>query len=422
MLPNRVALVDGNQFYVSCERVFDPSLRGVPVVVLSNNDGCIVAQSPEVKALGIERGSPLYKVMHLVRQHNVRVLSSNYALYGDMSRRVMTTLEHFSPEVEVYSIDEAFVSLTGMRGNLYDYGARMRATVTQWTGIPVSVGIAATKTLAKLANRLAKAIPAGVFDLVDHPEMDRLLEGIRVEQVWGVGFRHSRRLQALGVRNARQLRDLDDQWVRRHMSVVGLRLVHELRGIPCNDLDLDADPKKGILCSRSFGHPVESFEDMREAVATYATRAAEKLRAQGSVASHVMVFVTTNPFRQEQAQYANSATTALTPATADTARLIARSCDMARQLYRPGYLFKKAGVMLLGVSPQADMQYDAFDPAYADSPRQRLMDACDALNARFGRDTVRFGACGFSQQWQNRRERLSDRYTTSWDELPVAKG
>jgi len=421
MAEPRVALVDCNQFYVSCERVFDPSLWGVPVVVLSNNDGCIVALSPEVKALGIERGSPLFKVQHLVRQHNIRVFSSNYTLYGDMSRRVMTVLEQFSPEVEIYSIDEAFLSLTGIPGDLYEYGVRIKATVNQWTGMPVSVGIGPTKTLAKLANRFAKKSESGVFDISDHPDLDRLLESTPVGKIWGVGHRHAKRLEKMGVLNARQLRGMDDRWVRRNMTVVGLRLVHELRGIPCNDLELESDTKKGIVTSKSFGYPVENLEDMREAVATYVTRAAEKLRSQGSVASHLLVFVTTNPFRKEQAQYANSMSAVLDPRTAYTAELLRLAGVITEKLFRPGYLYKKCGVMLTGITPAADLQLDAFSTGYTGSSQHRLMQAVDALNGRFGQDTLRYGASGIEQPWRNRRERLSNKYTTDWDGLKKVK-
>ncbi|MGC9326028.1 MAG: Y-family DNA polymerase, partial [Candidatus Hinthialibacter sp.] len=327
-----VALVDCNNFYASCERVFQPQLEGKAVVVLSNNDGCIIARSNEAKALGIKMGDPFFKIEPFLRRAGVRYFSSNYSLYGDMSQRVMNVLAQFSPELEVYSIDEAFLNLTGVLRRsewetdaLSGYGRRIQATVRQWTGIPVSVGIAETKTLAKIANRLAKRSKTlqGVFDLRKEPDRDAILEAVDVGDVWGIGSRYAHRLRQRGIANARQLRDADETWIQKEMAmgVVGMRLVLELRGVPCLPLDLSPGPKKGIACSRSFGNPVTLLSELRAATAAYVSRAAEKLRGQNSLCKTMSVYVMTNPFKNEP-QYYNSALIRFPTPTADTPEMI----------------------------------------------------------------------------------------------------
>jgi DNA polymerase V len=300
-----IALVDCNNFYASCERVFNPKLRNKPVVVLSNNDGCVVARSDEAKALGIPGGIPAFKIDHLLRSGEVFACSSNYALYGDMSRRVMETLLHFTPGIEVYSIDEAFLNLSGFaRGSLADYGRLIRRTVIRWTGIPVSIGIAETKALAKIANRLAKKSPKaeGVLDLTASLYQEKALAVTDVEDVWGIGRRYAKFLKKHGIETALDLRNAEDSWVKKHLSVVGLRLVKELRGVPCISLEVDLPAKKEICVSRSFGKPVTSVWEMREAVAMYATRAGEKLRMECSAAGVIMVFMMTNRFRERSSR------------------------------------------------------------------------------------------------------------------------
>jgi DNA polymerase V len=418
------ALVDCNNFYASCERVFRPELENVPIVVLSNNDGCIVARSAEVKRLKIPNGSPLFKVKHLIDKHGVRVFSSNYTLYADLSGRVMNILGTYTPELEIYSIDEAFLDLSGMEHvDLVEYGRDIKRIIRQWTGIPVCVGIAPTKTLAKLANRVAKKFPkfGGVFDITDHPKIDQILEHVEVADVWGVGRRHERMLLKMGVANARQLRDLDEDWVMRRMTVVGWKMVRELKGIPCYEMEDQPEPKQGIITSKSFGHPVESLEDLREAVASYTARAAEKLRSQGSVVSHLTLFITTNPYSKEAPQYARSATASLDPPTAYTPELTSAAIDLLERMYRPGYFYKKAGVMLTGIISDRELNYDAFRPAYTDGPQQRVMEALDEVNRRYGSNTLKYGTMGFDHAWRMNQNSLSPKYTTSWDELPKVK-
>ena len=417
-----IALVDCNNFYVSCERVFDPHLAGRPVVVLSNNDGCVVARSPEAKALGIGMGRPIFQIRDLVRAKGVRVLSSNYALYGDMSRRVMEVLSEFSPGIEVYSIDEAFLRLSALPcAGAQPLGHRIRETVRRWTGVPVSVGIAPTKTLAKIANHAAKADPKmdGVVAATDPAVHDRLLGATPVDEVWGVGPAHAARLDGAGIRTARQLRDADDRWVKKEMGIVGLRMVHELRGIPRIPIELQPPPRKGIMVSRSFGRPVETLAEMREAVATYLTRAAEKLRRQGSAARVLTVFLMTNPFK-EGPRYGNSATVELPVATSATPELLRYARRAAEGIFRAGYAYKKAGVMLTELIPAGRVQPDLFDAADRDR-NGRLMEVLDRVNAEWGPGTLRYAATGIRRPWKLRAALRSPRFTTRWGELPVVR-
>jgi len=421
-MPPLFALVDCNNFYVSCERVFNPKLAGKPVIVLGNNDGIVVARSNEAKALSIPMGVPAFKFQPLIRKHDVKVFSSNYALYGDMSQRVMETLQQFSPEVEVYSIDEAFLSLLGFESrNLTDYGRLIRTTVKQWTGLPVSVGIAETKTLAKVANHHAKRSSdvAGVFDLTAWPDRDGLLAKVPVEDVWGIGPNHSRRLKQYGVKTALALRQADDQWIRKQMGVVGLRTVQELRGISCLPLEECPPPKQGITCSRAFGKPITTLTEMREAVATYTARAAEKLRGEQLAASTLTVFLTTNPFKDEP-QYSNAVTLRLPAATDATPELLNVALRGIETIYREGFRYKKAGVMLLELLPVGQVQPNLFDQADHERSK-RLMKAVDAVNAHDGADTVRFGAVGLTQHWRTTFVRRSPGYTTHWNELVTVR-
>ena len=420
------ALVDCNSFYASCEKVFNPALKDKPVAVLSNNDGIIVARSKEVKDLGIPMGQPVFKIEHLIKKHDVKLFSSNYTLYADMSRRVMETLKTFSPQVEVYSIDEAFVIFplnTVENSSLEDYGRVIKNTVEKWTGIPVSVGIGPSKTQAKLANRLAKKIPEhkGVFSIVNHSDIDMILDSVDVADLWGIGRQYAKLLKNAGIRTARQLREAPDQWVRKYMTVVGLRLVHELRGIPCYEVELEVDPKKGIVSSKSFGKLTSDFDEIRESVASYTARAAEKLRAQKSVAEFITVFITTNPYKKEMPQYGNVQTRAFKAPTADTSVMIKVACNIFDQIYKSGFLYKKSGIMLTGITYEEDIQYDAFTKAYVQTEGKTVMDIIDKINKEHGRDTIQLASMGTEKKWNMKREKLSPRYTTSWDELPKTK-
>ena len=414
------ALVDCANFYCSCERVFAPALERVPVAVLSNNDGCIIARSEEVKAMGIPMGAPYFKHKDRLKKQGVRVFSSNYALYADMSRRVMDVLHRFSPEVEVYSIDEAFVHLPHQSPEALAETARaLRQRVLQWTGIPVRVGLGPTKTLAKVANKLAKRTPDGVFSTVDHTDLDALLDTVPVGDIWGVGPAYRRRLEQEGVRTARALRDLPDVWVRRHLTVVGLRTVWELRGISCLPLELLPPTRKGITRSRSFGEPVEALGGLQEAVACYISRAAEKLRTFDLDAMVLQVFIMTNRFAHGP-KYANAATVRLPCATNYTPELLKAALACLDRIYRPGYAYKKAGVTLSGLVSHTPMQGHLF--LQRDPRADALMHAVDRLNGRRGRHVVFLARCGVQRPWSTRRAHTSPHYTTRWDELPEVTG
>ncbi|MUM77117.1 DUF4113 domain-containing protein [Pseudodesulfovibrio sp. F-1] len=424
-MPPRYALIDCNNFYASCERLFRPDLRDRPVVVLSNNDGCVIARSAEAKALGIPMGTPYFKCRGLLRRHGVTVFSSNYALYGDMSARVMGVLARFCPAVAVYSIDEAFADLTGVPGGADAFSRRLKATVEAWTGIPISIGIGPTKTLAKLANRLAKGHPRlrGVFDFAASPDPDRLLRHTPIDAVWGIGRRHAARLVRYGVGDALAFRDMDPVWVRRKMSVTGLHTLLELRGQPCHTLADGPAARKTIVSSRSFGRPVSSLEDLREATALHMVRAAEKLRRLRAVAACVHVFLRTNPFRPGLPQHNDSASVPLAVATAHTPTLIRAAHAGLERIHKEGFEFKKCGIMLSGLEPVNGRWLSLLDLPPQDTPTHvPTMQIVDDLNARWGRDTVTFAAVGRPDAaWHMRRDMRSPRYTTAWTELPVAR-
>ncbi len=419
-MPKSYALIDCNNFYASCERAFRPDLRGRPIVVLSNNDGCIIARSNEAKALGIDMGKPYFKCKAQLERNGITAFSSNYALYGDMSARVMRVLTRFCPGVEIYSIDEAFVDLTGIAGGAEPFSRRLRATVEQWTGIPVSIGIAPTKTLAKLANRFAKKQPRcrGVFDLNISPDPDRVLRWTEIGDVWGIGPRNAKRLRKLGIKNAFEFCSLKRDWVKKKMTVTGLHTLLELRGFPCFDFAAGPVPKKTIVSSRSFGHPVSRLDHLLEATAQYCTRAAEKLRRQKSVAASVLAFLQTNKFKLGQPQYSNAISIPLIVSTAHTPTIIKAAQSGIERIYREGYTFKKCGIMLSGLEPANGRWLSLLDlPPDAHDRHAPIMEALDACNTRWGRDTVKFAASGINGSWRMRRDLCSPRYTTAWEEL-----
>jgi DNA polymerase V len=419
MPPPLIAVVDCNNFYVSCERVFNPRLKGKPVVVLSNNDGCIVARSNEAKALGIKMGEAFFKYRRLIERNGVVVFSSNYTLYGDMSRRVFAVLEQFSPEIEIYSIDEAFLNLAGLEnGNLTAYGHEMRRTVERWTGIPVSIGIAETKTLAKVANHIAKKSRAadGVLDLTIPGYRKRALAQTPVDDVWGIGRRLAPRLIAQGIENAWQLSQVNDRWIKKQMGITVLRTVQELRGVCCYPLTLSRSPRKSITCSRSFGRPVTTLSEMKEAVAAYLSRAAAELREEGLAAKHLTVYVITNLYRQHEPRFHEATTVTLPAATDDTGELIRFGLGAVEKIFKPGCKYKKAGVLLTELIPADQNQANLFDSA--DHARtERLMATIDAVNARMGGRALQFAAQGTTQPWSGRCQLRSPNYTTRWDEL-----
>ena len=416
----QIALVDCNNFYVSCERVFRPDLKNVPVVVLSNNDGCAVSRSNEAKGLGIKMGQPWFECKELAEEHGILALSSNYALYADMSNRVMSILGSYSPKQEVYSIDESFLDLTGIP-KLRELSYEMRERVLQWTGIPVCVGIGPTKTLAKLANHVAKKHPRskGVFNYNDltQTQQNKLLSQIEVGEVWGIGRRISVRLAEHGIHSVHDLRVAHTATLRAEFGVVVEKTQRELQGVQCMDLEDVVPAKKQIVSSRSFGQTVREVAVLKDAMSTFVANSCAKLRAQGSHASLIQVSLYTNRFRKDLPQYNPSFTLPLPQPTNDSL-VVNRWADyLVGRLFKPEYEYKKAGIMLGEITPVGQYQADWLEPAQATDTR--LMDALDGLNKRFGRGTVKVSTQGAYREWQMKQERKSPSYTTDWGEVPV---
>ncbi len=412
------ALIDCNSFYASCEKVFNPKLEGKPVVVLSNNDGCVIARSAEAKLAGIKMGEPAFKIKEIIENNKVQVFSSNFALYGDLSQRVMNTLSQFSPDIEIYSIDEAFLEIKNLYGiNFNEFGHKIKNTVKQWTGIPVSVGIAHTKTLAKIANHIAKKSikSQGVLDLTNKNYIDKALQITPVQEVWGVGRQYSKLLIAQGIKTALDLKNADDNWIRRKMHVVGLRTVQELRGVSCLPMEMVVPDKKGILTSRSFGNPMAEYADIEEAVSTFVVRCAEKLRKQKSCASVLTVFVMTNRFSKD-AKYVNSQTVQLPVASNSNSELIEYALKALKMIFRKGYKYKKAGVFLSEFVSETQIQTGLWDEQNR-SKQQEVMKVLDKITSTYGKDIVKYAVQGTKRRWKLRQEKLSPAYTTNWSEL-----
>jgi DNA polymerase V len=421
-----IALIDVNNFYVSCERVFNPKLVGKPVVVLSNNDGCAVARSNEVKALGVGMGAPWFKFKDLAKQHGIIALSSNYALYADMSNRVMNILRHFSPDQEVYSIDESFLDLTGFhRRDLVEYGQSMRQRILSWTGLPVCVGIGATKTLAKLANHCAKKRPQlnGVcnFNTMTTHDLDQLLSEIEVGEIWGVGRKLAPKLAALGYQSALDLKQASPEALRQQFSVVMEKTIRELNGTVCIELEEISPPKKQILSSRSFGHPVRDYNSLAESITLYMSRAAEKLRRQQSFAGSAYVYIRTSPFKPDDPFYSNGLTIPLPTPTDDTRQLVNVVLWGLKQIYRPNFNYAKAGVMLSELVPAQGVQTDLFSQMQSTLKSDALMATIDQINRKMGKDAIKLASEGFRKPWKMKQENKSPSYTTRWEGVPVVR-
>lgn len=412
-------LIDCNNFYVSCERVFNPKLWKQPVVVLSNNDGCVIARSNEAKKLDIPMGAPFFKYKDLLERNRVAVFSSNYTLYGQMSQRVMQTLTYFTPDLEIYSIDEAFLQLSN-QDSLIEKAHEIKKTVYQWTGIPVSVGIAPTKTLAKAANRYAKKNPSseGIFILNDEETRETILKGLDVQDVWGIGHRISALLYKNGIRSAWDLVCTDDLWIKKNLSVVGLRTVWELRGISCLSLEQAVPPKKSIVCSRSFGREVYAEHELSEALSSYVASAAERLRSQQSLTSFLEVFLNTNRFKENN-YYHQSMHIALPVPTDYTPHLIHYAKEGLKKIYRQGLGYKKVGVMFGGIVSNQAIQQNLFVRRDDNSLKkhQILMQLMDDANAKYGKDTLKLAAQGVHPTWKMQRNKCTSHFTTSWEGL-----
>ncbi len=411
-----IALVDCNNFYVSCERVFRPDLNKQPVVVLSNNDGCVIARSQEAKSLGIQMGAPAFQHKSFFKQKKVHSFSSNYTLYGDMSNRVFQCLEQFGNPIEMYSIDEAFLELPA-NIPLDEQGAKIIQTVRQWVGLPVSVGIAPTKSLAKIANHLAKSQQSGQCQISSPESIQTALKNISIDAVWGIGEQHLQKLRSIGVENAWQFSQLPEAYVQKLMTVQGLRLQKELKGFPCLSIASMVEPKKCIATTRGFGKMLTEFAPIQEAVAYYASRCAEKLRKDHSAAQLLTVILHTNPFRKELKQYNKKLTIQLPYPTNSTFVIAKYAQFILRQLFVPGFQYKKSGVILSGIVPNRNLEQNLFHNG-KESKHQKAMKTLDAINKKMGKDAVRTSARGFDdKEWQLKQESLSPKYTTRWDEL-----
>ncbi|HNZ42042.1 MAG TPA: Y-family DNA polymerase [Bacteroidales bacterium] len=416
------ALVDCNNFYASCERLFNPKLEKKPLIVLSNNDGCVIARSNEAKSIGIKMGAPAFEFKELIARHGVHVFSSNYALYGDISNRIMAILFEMAPEVEVYSVDEAFLNLSGMDPEAINLlAANIRKTIKKWVGIPVSVGIGPTKTLAKIANHLAKKNPAyaNVANLCSIENTDDVLKQIPVSEVWGIGQAYSDILTKKGMQTVLDFKNADEHWVRRQMHVVGHKTLLELRGISCIPLESMMPDKKNICISRSFGSPLQQYEDLEQAITTFAARAAEKLRQQQSCARGVLVFVMTNRFSSDP-KYVKSTLLQMPVSTNITAEIIHQTLKGLKKIYRKGYLYKKCGVILTDIIPDNQLQYTLWDNTNREKLCQ-LMETVDKINGRIGQGAIKFAVQGTKRRWKMHQERLSPHYTSKWNDILTIK-
>ena len=416
----KLALVDCNSFYVSCERLFNPRIRRKPVVVLSNNDGCIISRSNEAKALGIKMGEPYFKAKDIIVKNKVEVFSSNYSLYGDLSRRVMRTLKRFNEEIEVYSIDEAFIDLSNFPDEEVEkVGKEIRETVLQWTGIPTSIGIAKTKTLSKIANHIAKKKQSGVTSLIGIENLDPILEKVEINDVWGVGRQLTKFYQKNGIYNAKQLKNKSNTWIKKSSNVLGSRTAMELRGIPCINLETSQTKRKSCVVSRSFGKRIEKFQELKEAVANYCLNASEKIRSESLVAKAITVFVRTSPFQRNFGYYSNAKTIDFPIATNNSIETVKTALSILEKIFKNGYQYQKAGVMLTGLRND-DGGKNLFS-SEKDEKINSLMRSIDNTNYRYGRSTLSLASAGVQKKWNMRRQYSSKIDTADFFALPRIK-
>ena len=412
----KIALIDCNSFYVSCERLFNPKIKNVPVVVLSNNDGCVISRSTEAKKIGIKMGEPYFKVKELVKKNNVQIFSSNYSLYGDLSRRVMKVLKGFSDKIEIYSIDEAFIDLSHIKDeNIEDYGKRIRKRVLKWTGIPTSVGISCTKTLSKVANHVAKKNKTGVIFLKDN--IDEVLKNFDISDIWGVGRQLSKLYIKNGINNAHKLKNISNSWVKKSTNVLGAKTVMELRGIPCINLETEETKRKSCCVSRSFGRKVESLNKLKESITTHCLNAAEKIRNDNQTTRSITVFIRTSPFDKNRKYYSNSLTIDLPVATNNSLELVKVAIEGLKKIYRYGYFYQKAGIILSKLSEASEKDLNLLTPIL-ENKSQTLMKAIDLTNAKYGRNVISVAQAGINNSWKMRREHSSKIDTASFDSLP----
>jgi DNA polymerase V len=416
----KLALVDCNSFYVSCERLFNPKIRKKPVVVLSNNDGCIISRSNEAKALGIKMGEPYFKAKDIIIKNKVEVFSSNYSLYGDLSRRVMRTLKRFNEEIEVYSIDEAFIDLSNfLDSEVEKVGREIRETILQWTGIPTSIGIAKTKTLSKIANHIAKKKISGVTSLIGIENIDPILEKININDVWGVGRQLTKFYQKNGIYNAKQLKNKSNTWIKKCSNVLSSRTAMELRGIPCINLETTQTKRKSCVVSRSFGKRIEKFQELKEAVANYCLNASEKIRSESLVAKAITVFVRTSPFQKNYGYYSNTKTVDFPIATNNSIETVKTAVSILENIFKNGYQYQKAGIILTGLHND-DGRKNLFS-SEKDERIKSLMQSIDNTNYRYGRSTLSLASAGVHKKWNMRRQYSSKIDTADFYCLPIIR-
>jgi len=419
---NKIALVDCNSFYVSCERLFNPSIIKKPVVVLSSNDGCVISRSMEAKALGIKMGEPYFKVKKIVRQNDVKVFSSNYSLYGDISRKVMKTLKQFAPQIEIYSIDEAFLNLSSIKNeDLTDHGNKIRKTILKWTGIPTSIGLAPTKTLSKAANHIAKKEKSGVVNLINSKQTDELLMKIKINDVWGVGRQLTKFYIKNGISTAYQLKNMSNSWIKKNTNVFGSRTAMELRGIPCISLDTHLEKRKNCCVSRSFGKKVTKLEELKESITTHCLNAAEKIRIDNQTVKKITVFIRTSPFQNNRNYYANAKDVDLPIRTNDSIELVKEALFALKYIYKKGYRYQKAGIIFSGLKDVDAYRKNLFTAISNEEKRIKLMKAIDYTNARYGRNVLSIAQAGLKKRWNIKRQHSSKIDTACFELLPAVK-
>jgi DNA polymerase V len=418
---NKIALIDCNSFYVSCERLFNPKIINKPVVVLSNNDGCVISRSVEAKKIGIKMGEPYFKVKNLVKKNDVQIFSSNYALYGDISRRVMKVIKEFSDKVEIYSIDEAFISLSFVESQrLNEYGKEIRERILKWTGIPTSIGIANTKTLSKVANYIAKKIKTGVIVLDKEKDIDDELKKFDISNIWGVGKQLSKLYIKNNIDTAYKLKNISNTWVKKNTNVLGAKTVMELRGVPCVELQTVESKRKSCCVSRSFGKKVENIEKLKESITTHCLSAAEKIRGDDQVTKSVTVSIRTSPFDRCREYYSNSITIDLPVATNNSIELIKAAIEGLMAIYKYGYFYQKSGITLSNLNDSGKEEFNLLAPLL-ETKSKSLMKAIDSTNTKYGRNSISIAQAGVSSTWKMRREHFSKIDTASFDSLPMLK-
>ena len=419
---NKIALVDCNSFYVSCERLFNPSIIKKPVVVLSSNDGCVISRSTEAKILGIKMGEPYFKVEKIVKKNDVKVFSSNYSLYGDISRRVMKTLKQFSPQIEIYSIDEAFLNLSSVKDeDLLEHGNKIRKTVLKWTGIPSSIGIATTKTLSKAANHIAKKEKSGIVNLINSKQIDKLLAEIKINDVWGVGRQLTKFYIKNGISTAYQLKNTANSWVKKNTNVFGSRTAMELKGVSCISLEPHQEKRKNCCVSRSFGKKVTKLEELKESITTHCLNTAEKIGVDNQTARKVTVFIRTSPFQKDKNYYANTKDIDLPIRTNDSIALIKEALIALKYIYKKGYKYQKTGIILSGLEDADVYRKNLFSTISSEEKRTRLMKAIDYTNTKYGRNALSIAQAGLKRGWNIKRQHSSKIDTACFELLPAVR-